>query len=74
MVAGIERKQVMNKKMCFLIFVAMVITFIAGFLLNISIIKGITKDVLDDMQGFYVCASGVVIGLVLYKHKYYVRQ
>lgn len=61
----------MNKKMCFLIFVAAIITIIAGFLLNIGIIKSITKEILADMQGFYVCAAGVAIGLLLYKHKYY---
>ena len=61
----------MNKKMCFYIFVATVITVIIGFLFNVGVIKHITKEVFADMQGFYVCASGIVIGFLLYKHKYY---
>ena len=61
----------MNKKMCFMIFVAAVITVIAGFLLNIGIIKSVTRDIFADMQGFYACASGVVFGILLAKNKYY---
>ena len=61
----------MNKKMCFWIFIAAVITIVAGFLLNIGVIKSVTKDVLADMGGFYVCASGVLLGIFLAKNKYY---
>jgi len=61
----------MNKKMCFSIFVAAVITIIVGFLLNIGIIKNVTREIFTDMQEFYVCASGIAIGLLLYKNKYY---
>lgn len=61
----------MNRKMCFLIFVVAAITIVAGFLLNIGAIKSVTKEIFSDMQGFYVCAAGIIIGLLLYKHNYY---
>ncbi len=61
----------MNKKMCFLIFAGFVIAVIAGFLFNISEIKIVTREVLDDMQNFYVCIFGILLGIFLYKNKYY---
>ena len=57
--------------MCFLIFVAALITIVAGFMFNIGSITSVTRAVFADMQGFYVCASGIILGLLLYKHKYY---
>ena len=61
----------MNKKMCFMIFVAAVIVIIAGFLFNIGVIKSITREVFADMSGFYACAAGVLLGILLSKNKYY---
>ena len=61
----------MNKKMCFMIFVATAITTIVGYLFDIGSIKVVAHDVFHDMTGVYVCAAGVLIGLLFFKNKYY---
>jgi len=61
----------MNKKICFAIFVAVLITLIAGVLFHIGVINHTRDAVFAQMQNFYVCISAIVCAILLAKQKYY---
>ncbi len=61
----------MNKKMCFLIFVAAVIALIAGIVFKIGVINNLRDAIFAHMQNFYVCVSAIVCAVLLAKNKYY---
>lgn len=61
----------MSKKTCFIIFVISLVTILASYIFNFSLITKEVNAVFAQMQNVYIALSAVILALLLKKVKYY---